>query len=79
MKGQLLRSKIPSKLPPNVIVANKTGELDDVENDIGIIFTENDAFAIVVLTSKVRNTSAIRSAIADFALAAYNFIQLDIE
>lgn len=35
---QQTRYKIPSKLPENVKVANKTGELSDVENDAGILY-----------------------------------------
>ena len=40
MKGQTLRTKIPSKLPVGSMVANKTGELDDTENDIGLVLSE---------------------------------------
>ena len=72
MKGQQVRTKIPLRLPSGVVVANKTGELDDVENDIGIVFAGNSAFAIVVLTSDVQNSANARNAIANFALAAYN-------
>ena len=71
MKGQQVRTKIPSKLPSGVVVANKTGELDDVENDIGIVFAEGAPFAIVVLTDGVRNSAGMRNAIADLALSAY--------
>ena len=69
MKGQQVRTKIPLRLPSGVISANKTGELDNVENDIGIVFTEHDPFAIVILTNGVHNTASMRNAIADFALA----------
>lgn len=70
MKGQTIRTKIPSKLPNGIVVANKTGELDNVENDIGLVFSETNPFAIVVLSQNVTNTHGIRNAIGDFALAA---------
>ncbi|MFC4770842.1 serine hydrolase [Enterococcus hermanniensis] len=70
MEGQTVRTKIPSKLPTDVVVANKTGELDTVENDIGLVLTKENPFAIVVLTQNFTNTEAIRSAIGDFSLAA---------
>ena len=38
LKMQQRRNKIPANLPDGVKVANKTGELDDVENDAGIIY-----------------------------------------
>ena len=72
MKGQQIRTKIQLKLPQGAIAASKTGELDDVENDIGIVFTDNSAFAIVVLTNNVWDTGSIRNAIGNFALTAYN-------
>ena len=72
MKGQQIRTKIPLKLPGGVTVASKTGELNDVENDIGIVFAESSPFAIVVLSGNVRNPANMRTAIADLALSAYN-------
>jgi beta-lactamase class A len=73
MKGQQVRTKIPSKLPAGLEIANKTGELSDVENDIGIVFAENSPFAIVVLSSGVTNSTYMRAAIGDFALYAYQY------
>lgn len=70
MKGQSARTKIPSKLSNDIIIANKTGELPDVENDIGLVLSEESPFAIVVLTQQVKNSEGIRNAIGDFSLAA---------
>lgn len=70
MEGQTLRTKIPSKLSTDIVVANKTGELDDAENDIGLVLTKDNPFALVVLTQNFTNTEAIRSAIGDVALSA---------
>lgn len=71
LEGQQVRTKIPSKLPADVVTANKTGELADVENDIGIVFAQENPFAITVLTQNVQNTAGIRDAIGDFSNAAY--------
>ena len=70
MQGQTIRTKIPSKLSGDVLVANKTGELDYVENDIGLVLSETNPFAIVVLTQNSKNSAETRQAIGDFALAA---------
>lgn len=72
LSSQQVRTKIPSQLPSTVTVANKTGELTDVENDIGIVFKNDDPFAIVVLSNNVNNSSSMRTAIGDFALQAYS-------
>ena len=50
MERQQVRTKIPSKL--DVSVANKTGELATVENDIGIVLSDKP-YVIVVLTNDV--------------------------
>ncbi|OTO20584.1 hypothetical protein A5875_001937 [Enterococcus sp. 3H8_DIV0648] len=70
LKGQVIRTKIPQKLPENVAVANITGEQQNVENDIGLVLTEDNPFAIVVLTKEVTDIVKTRTAIADFSLAA---------
>jgi beta-lactamase class A len=74
MKGQNVRTKIPLSLPADVSVANKTGELDDVENDIGIVFAadEGSDYAIVALTFEPFSSSGARSAIAQLARSAYD-------
>ena len=70
LKGQVIRTKIPQKLPKSVAVANITGEQQNVENDIGLVLTEDNPFAIVVLTKEVSDIVKTRTAIADFSLAA---------
>lgn len=71
LKGQQVRTKIPSQLPAGTVVANKTGELADVENDIGIVYRTDNPYIIVVLTNQVSNTSAERQAISQLSLAAF--------
>ena len=73
MKGQEVQTKIHLFLPWDTVVASKTGELYDVENDMGIVFTGDEAFAIVVLTDGVHNGAATRQAIGRLALQAYEY------
>ncbi|WP_313630819.1 serine hydrolase [Enterococcus devriesei] len=70
MEGQKIRTKIPHKLPKDLKVANITGEQDQVENDIGIVFAQDDPYAIVVLTKEVPDIVKTREAIAEYSLAA---------
>jgi beta-lactamase class A len=72
MLGQEINTKIPLLLPSHTAVANKTGELHDVENDIGIVFGEGFSFAIVLLSSGVNNTGNMRHQIGQLALLAYD-------
>lgn len=64
MKRQQVKTKIPSQLI--VPVANKTGELPTVENDIGIVFS-NKPYAIVVLANEVTNSQEVRIEIGNLA------------
>lgn len=70
LTGQTIRTKIPQKIPTDVPVANISGEQQNVENDAGLVLTKDNPFAIVVLTQDVSDIVKIRSAIADFSLAA---------
>ena len=67
MKQQQVKTKIPSQL--TVPVANKTGELATIENDIGIVFSDKP-YAIVVLTNEVSNSQEVRNGIGSLAKEA---------
>ena len=55
MKNQERTSKIPSGLPEGIESANKTGELDSVQNDAAIIFADNIDYILVVMMDEVYN------------------------
>lgn len=70
MKGQQISTKIRQQIPSEVAVANKTGELSGVDNDIGIIFSEQPVI-ISVLTSNGQSVEGVRQAISQLSLDAY--------
>ena len=64
LKAQEVTYKIPAGVPAGVPTANKTGELDDVENDAAIIYAPFGTYVLVILTENgsirnVRNLSSI--------------------
>ena len=74
LKQQTRRNKIPAQMPAGVNVANKTGELGDVENDAGIIYDTGKTDCVIVFMSE--NLSAAGSAqgtIASSSVAIYNY------
>jgi beta-lactamase class A len=74
MLRQKVRDRIPALLPPNTKIANKTGDLSDVENDAGLVFLPNgQRLAITVMVHNVSDLSAARQFISELSLAAYNF------
>ena len=73
LKAQTRRNKIPAQLPDNVKVANKTGELDNVENDAGIIYDSENDLAIVFLSQNLSDVSAAEKTIAALSKEIYEY------
>ena len=73
MKRQSVSTKIRHSIPSGVEIANKTGELSDTDNDVGIIFTQNGDFAFVCLTMGASPEPA-RSTIANTAKNLYEIV-----
>lgn len=66
-------SSIPKFLPPEVVIANKPGELEAVRNDSGIVFVPNRPFVICVMTTYLHDERAGQQAISEIALVAYDY------
>ncbi|MBQ7006390.1 MAG: serine hydrolase [Oscillospiraceae bacterium] len=75
MKRQKVATKIRRDIPGDAEIANKTGELSDVENDVGIIFTPNGDCALVVLINNVTSPQSARDAIAATASDIFDFLK----
>ncbi|MDO4338677.1 MAG: serine hydrolase [Eubacteriales bacterium] len=75
LKMQERRNKIPANLPEGVHVANKTGELDTVENDAGIIYDTAKGIDLVVcfMSEGLTDTAAAQSSIAENARCIYGY------
>lgn len=73
LKKQTRRSKIPAGLPSDVKCANKTGELNDVENDVAIVFSPSCDYIICVMSNDVPDTSDARSTITSLSSVVYNY------
>jgi beta-lactamase class A len=50
LKRQKLNDRIPKYLPNQTIIAHKTGELDGVKHDAGIVFTPKGDYIIVLMS-----------------------------
>lgn len=75
LKTQQRKNKIPAQLPEGVGTANKTGELDTVENDAAIIYDTAKGIDLVVcfLSQDLTDTGAAQSTIAADARAIYGY------
>ena len=78
LKQQTRLNKIPSQLPQGVgvYVANKTGELADVENDAGIIYHDpagGKDLVVCFLSQKLASPGNAQQTIGTLAASIYNF------
>ena len=64
-------SFIPRKLPDDLKIANKPGELEGVRNDSGVIFVEKRPYILCVMTTYLRRERDGEEAISDVSLAAW--------
>lgn len=75
LKNQTRTSKIPAGVPSGIVTANKTGELDTVENDAAIVYGSNSDYILVVLSSGLSDTAKAREnivKISDMVYHAFN-------
>nr|WP_272918015.1 serine hydrolase [Actinomadura rayongensis] len=63
---QQVRDRLPRDLPDNVRIAHKTGELDGIRHDVGVIFTNTP----IVVAALTENTEEADDLIAETARRA---------
>lgn len=75
LKMQERRNKIPADMPEGVSVANKTGELDNVENDAGIIYNTAKGIDLVVcfMSQNLNSTGSAQETIAQDSRMIYGY------
>lgn len=73
LKQQQRLNKIPAGIPDGIVIANKTGELDNVENDVAIVYCDSCPYIICVMTGDLQNTEQARNWIVDLSKEVYNY------
>ncbi len=73
LAAQTRRNKIPAQMPEGVSVANKTGELADVENDAGIIYNVKNDLIVVFMSENVGAVGSAQSTIAALSRQIYDY------
>lgn len=72
LAAQTRRNKIPAQMPAGVSIANKTGELSDVENNAGIIYNSSNDLIIVFMSENVLQPGTAQSTIASLSRQIYD-------
>lgn len=73
LKAQTRQNKIPAMLPDGVKTANKTGELDNVENDAGIIYDAANDLVIVFMSQNLASAGNAQNTIASLSRTIYDY------
>ena len=75
LKMQERRNKIPADMPEGVNVANKTGELDTVENDAGIVYNTAKGIDLVIcfMSENLSDTGNAQAVIAQYSRMIYGY------
>jgi beta-lactamase class A len=66
---------LPNLLPGRVVVAHKSGELEGIRHDAGIVYTPRNQFVVVVLNDDLANYRAAGDTISRVARAAYDYLE----
>ena len=74
MKQQERRGKIPAGVPAGIETANKTGELDTVENDAAIIFHPSGAYILCVMSEYLSDPYTSRLFINSLSETVYGLM-----
>ena len=73
LRDQQLKNKIPAGVPEGVIVANKTGELEKIENDAAIVFSPGGDYILCIMSSNLDSEEKGRERIVEISALIYAY------
>lgn len=74
LKKQKLNDKLPRYLPEGTVVAHKTGEIDYLTHDVGIVFSDKGDYIIAVMSESAFPPGA-EERIAELSKNVYDYFQ----
>jgi beta-lactamase class A len=74
LKNQQLNGKLPKNLPQDTVIAHKTGELNDISHDAGIVYTPKGDYVIVVM-SKAQDSEKTNEKIAEISKEVFGYFE----
>lgn len=72
LKKQQVRGRLDLYLPEETIIAHKTGDLDNLEHDGGIVYLPDREYIICILTNKVKSNKEGREIIGSISKMVYD-------
>ena len=71
--GQTRREKIPALLPQGTKIANKTGETNEIQADVGIVFSPKGDYVICAMVNNTWDNYACHQAIGKASEITYQY------
>jgi beta-lactamase class A len=70
---QQINNRLPADLPAGTKVAHKTGDLDALLHDAGVIYAPSGPIVVVVMTDEITDNDAIIDLMRQIAVLAYEY------
>ena len=74
MARQQVRNRIPVKMPPEAVVANKTGNWEAAAHDVAIVYGPRATFVIALLSDGITDFDALYDAMSTSARNVYDLV-----
>lgn len=75
LAAQQRNDRIPVFLPPETVVAHKTGELFDVRHDAGVVIGPDNNYVLVIMSKDSLDPEAVKPVMAQLSLEIYEFFK----
>lgn len=72
LKRQQVRGRLDLYLPEDIVIAHKTGDLDNLEHDAGIVYLSDKEYIICILTNQTETNKAGREIIGKISKIVYD-------
>jgi len=72
LKRQQVRGRLDLYLPEDIVIAHKTGDLDNLEHDAGIVYLPEKEYIICVLTNETKTNKDGREIIGVISKMVYD-------
>lgn len=74
LKAQTITFKIPYVIPKNVVVANKTGEVNSYNHDCAVVFLDGNPYILCVMSENTGTAMGYTWCIRNISKAVYDYM-----
>jgi beta-lactamase class A len=75
LKDQLVNNRLPVGLPAGTVIAHKTGDLDDVVHDAGIVYGPKSNYLVVAMSGSWGSPGNAPAQFADLSKQLWNYFE----